>query len=186
MTSLTLTVSPAVRGGADGYNVRIVDTGLLATPVFQLDSKILSALYAVLRTDVSPAISWTATDISFFLPATHVADAPTFAASLAARLSPPPTPVPSPTVKAKAKPAPVRVPAVAVRPHAAGASSVYTPATAASDYDYERVSFALNDDDLEVEIDPTRCFCLTKTGTQCSRKPVAGKSVCAQHGRKRK
>ena len=179
MTSLTLTVSPAIRGSVDGYNVRIVDIRIVDTPVFQLDSKILSALYAVLRTDVSPAISWTATDISFFLPATHVADAPTFAAALAARLSPAPTPVPSPMVKAKAK----AVPAVAVRPHAAGASSVYTPAAAT---DYERVSFALNDDDLEVELDPTRCFCLTKTGTQCSRKPVAGKSVCAQHGRKRK
>lgn len=215
MNSLTLTLSPSTRDGVVGYTVRIVTTGPLATASMSADTQILRALSSTLGTpDLSPPITWTTADVSLFLPASLVTDPTTFADTLTKKLTgvrtpvtvpqPPVVMVVAPTVK-KAAPPPKKSLPVGCRPGGAAAGAASIPYVPPSDYDMEMLLKEVSalrhthgasvpavlmpdadEDDLEVEMDPDFCLCITQAGTQCSRRPAKGKSVCAQHGRKKR
>lgn len=207
MDSLTLTVTPTTTtDGETGYTVRIVippaeagsephhvRAGLLAAGVTRADSAILSALYKLLGVELSPAITFTAADVTFFLPSPLVAEPNTFAASLAAKLegtkpSKPVTPLASPVTPVRPAPAAL-VRQVPMAPSKYRGCPGGAAAGAASYVTHQEEAFyapPAEEDDLEVEMDPDFCLCITQAGTQCSRRPVKGKSVCAQHGRKKR
>jgi len=198
MDSLSLSLTPSTRDGVVGYTVRIVTTGPLATASMSADYKILRALSSALGTpDLSPPITWTTADISFFLSASLVNFPSTFADTLTRKLTgvptptPTPTPVTIPTIKKvePPKPSPAWRPGMSGGAAAGAASNGYVPP---SDYDMEMLLTEVAslrtaaDDDLEIDMDPDFCLCITQNGTQCSRRPAKGKSVCAQHGRKKR
>lgn len=180
MDFLTLTLTPSTQDGVVGYTVRIVTTGPLATASMSADTQILRALSSTLGTpDLSPAITWTSADVSLFLPASLVTDPATFADALTKKLTGvrPPVTVPQPPV----------VTTPTWRSGMAGGAAA--GAASLTDASHDRIHLvmpAADEEDLEVDMDPDFCLCITQAGTQCSRRPAKGKSVCAQHGRKKR
>jgi hypothetical protein len=178
--SLSLTVTRSTRDGMIGYTVRIVSGPLLTTPIWRVDDKILRAL----DPDLSPAICYTSADITFFVPVRYITDPAAFAAHLTANLAAIPTSVPAPVPVVPVLPE--AVPEAPVPKWRSGMAGV-SPAGASAAYNPPQIAPVEEEDDdgSDVELDPSRCLCITQAGTQCSRRPAKGKSVCAQHGRKK-
>jgi hypothetical protein len=177
MNSLTLTLSPSTQDGMVGYTVRIVTAGPLATASMSADTQILRALSSTLGTpDLSPAITWSSADVSLFLPTSLVTDPTTFADTLTKKLTGVRTPVTVPQQPTTVTPKPTPT----WRSGSAGGAAA---GAAAGDHIHLVMPDA-DEDDLEIDMDPDFCLCITQAGTQCSRRPAKGKSVCAQHLRK--
>jgi len=150
------------------------------------DTQILRALSSALGTPtLSPAITWTTADISFFLSASLVTDPTTFADTLTRKLTGVRTPVtvPQPPVVMVIAPTVTPKPAPVWRPGMSGGAAA---GAASGDLPPILMTAPDDDDDLEIDMDPAFCLCITQAGTQCSRRPAKGKSVCAQHGRKKR
>ncbi len=193
MDSLTLTITLTCSDGVLGYTVRIVNAALQAAPTYLVDNKILRALYTILGTSLSPAITYSPTDISFFVPDRYCEETndtiveedflSRLTEELSSSIDSPPTVAHKPPRKKVTPPAPEPPkPTPTWRSGSAGGAAA---GAAAGDHIHLVMPDA-DEDDLEVEMDPDFCLCITQAGTQCSRRPAKGKSVCAQHGRKKR